>query len=610
MTSDPDAPGAAAVYLDWEQRVDDVSHADSVSATIKILAQEGVTQFSDVEIVYPRGSASVNLGQVNVTAIEGRTIEPDGTVIPFTGKPFDKEVVRAGGARLMEKAFTMPKVQVGSILQYRYEVTFNPYFYEIPWFMLQRRAFTHYAHYQFIPGNLGRAAYTPILPAGAKVKAGIAGYDLVVNNVPAMPNEEYLPPSGSVSYQLDFYSTRFTSEKQFWQQEGRDWSENVDRFARDSPAIHAAMAQIVAPGDSDEAKLEKIYAAVMALDNTDYTREHTQQENEAEHQQVKTAADIWSAKRGNGNEIALLFLALARAAGLRASAMATTNRSNWLLNANILDWSQLTDDVVIVNLNGKDMYFDPLERYCEFGRLAWEHTQMLGIRQTDIGTEEIMLPPGDYRDNETFRKADLTLGKDGAVQGQIEVIMKGAEALQWRQDALSNDAEKAQKDFEKAMQNRVPDGVHVKIDGFDGLTDPTTNLVATLDVSGTMGTTAGKRLIVPAAFFEANVKPPFAAQTRENPIDMRYPYAQQDEITMTLGPGLTMESVPQGTTIPMAKGGEYKSVYSQTGEGYTAVQLLALGNTIFTQKDYPMLRGFFQGAASQNQEQVVLRRAR
>jgi hypothetical protein len=610
MTSDPDAPGAAAVYLDWDQRVDNSSHYDTVSATLKILSQKGVEKFSDVEILYPRGSAYVDLGQVAVTAIEGRTIEADGTVIPFTGKPFDKEVLKFGGARIMEKVFTMPKVQVGSIVQYRYEVTFSPYFYESPWFILQRRAFVHHGHYQFIPGSIRAGLmYTPILPPGAKLNGGVAvGYDLVVDDVPAAPDEDYLPPLGSMSYQLDFYFTYVSSQKQFWEQTGQSWSKNVNRFDQDSPVIRAAVAQVVAPGDSDESKLEKIYATVMALDNTDFTREHTQQENKAEHQQVKTAADIWSDKRGNGNEMALLFVAMVRAAGLNAYVMATTNRSNWLMNANILSWDQLSDEVAIVSVDGKDMYFDPGDRYCAFGKLGWIHAQMLGIRQTESGTEEASLPPQTYTDNETFRKADLTLGKDGTVQGQIRIVMKGVDALRWRQDALNNDAEQAQRDFEKEMQGRVPDGVHVKMDGFDALTDPAANLVATLDVSGTMGTTAGKRLIEPAAFFEANAKPPFADQTRQNPIDMRYPYAQQDEVTITLGPGLSTESLPKGDAIPMAKGGEYKAIYSQTSGGFTAVRLMALGNTIFTQKDYPMLRGFFQNAAAQDQEQVVLRR--
>jgi hypothetical protein len=607
MTTDPDAPGAEAVYLDWDERLDNKANYDSVSATIKILTTKGVEKFSDVEIPYPRGSGSVFAGDFRVVAIEGRTIEPDGREIPFAGKAFDKEVEKVGGLRVMEKVFTMPDVQIGSILQYRFQLTFSGILLA-PWIQLQRSVFVHHAHYVYAP--MWHVAYTPILPPGAKVQLTAAGYELVVNNVPALPDEDYMPALGSISYQLDFYFTNYSSEKQFWQMEGESWSKGVNRFAGPSGAIKAAVAQIVSSGDTDEQKLGKIYAAVMTLDNTDYSREHTEQEVRAEREKVKTVADIWSDKRGNGNEIALLFLAMVRAAGLKAYAMATTNRSNWIMNANILDWSQLTDDLVIVNLDGKDIYFDPLERYCEFQKLAWEHAQMLGIRQTDNGTEEATLPAQSYTDNETFRKADLTLGADGAVQGQIRVIMKGEDALHWRQDALRNDAQRAQKDFEDAMQGRVPDGVHVKMDGFDALTDPTVNLVATLDVSGTMGTTAGKRLIVPAAFFEAKMKPTFAAETRQNPIDMQYPYAQQDQVTITLGPGLSTENLPQGTAIPMARGGEYKSMYSQTGGGYTAVRLLALGNTIFTQQDYPMLRGFFQHAAAQDQEQVVLRRAK
>lgn len=612
MTSDPDAPGAAAVYLDLDDRLDNKNEYERVSATIKILTKKGIDEFSDVKILYPRGSADVDFGDFRVTAIEGRTIEPDGTVVPFTGKPFDKEIAKTGGASVMEKVFTMPQVQVGSILQYQYEITFDQYLYVAPWFTLQQSVFVHHAHYHFSPSDFGIAnvMYTPLLPPGAKLHQDQMGYDLVVDNVPAAPDEEYMPPLRSFGYQLDFYYTRVTSEKEFWNEEGQGWSKSVDRFAAPSGAIKAAVAQIVSPGDTDEQKLQKLYAAVTALDNTNYTREHTEQENKAAHEEVKTAADIWSAKRGNGNEIALLFLAMVRAANMKAYLMATTNRSDWLMNPSILDWSQLGPEVVIVNLNGKEMYFDPRDRYCEFGKLGWQHAQMLGIRQTDKGTEQATLPPQSYTDNETFRKANLTLGSDGKVQGQIEVIMKGAEALRWRQDALKNDAEKAQKDFEKEMQARVPDGVNVKMDGFEALTDPTVNLVATLDVTGTMGTPAGKRLIVPAEFFEANVKPVFAAETRQNPIDMGFPFAEQDEVSMTLGPGLAMDSLPKGSAIPMAKGGEYKSNYSQTGGGYSAVRLMALGNTIFTRQDYPMLRAFFQGASAQDQEQIVLRRAR
>ena len=631
MTSDPAAPGASAVYLFREEEADDEHHLHTVYAEIKILTEKGKEEFSEIALPrYASGFAGPYLEYSGKeVGIEGRTIEPDGTVVPFTGKPYEKEVVKFGDITVRQEVFALPDVQVGSILEYRWTFSYGEYSIYPPDWAIQQPYFIHKAHYHFIPtgtainyisrfdatGHVStayRLLYHHWLPKNAKVTllrngdGDLSSYDLTVENVAPIPDEDYTPPMQSFSYRVAFYLASSGSDADFWRQEGGYWSKNVDKFADPSEPMKAAVAQIVAPGDSDQQKLEKIYAAVMTLENTDFRRAHSEAENKAEGEKTKTAADIWTDKRGTGRQITELFIAMARAAGLKAYAMATTNRSDALFDSSILSWGQLTDEIAIVNVDGKDEYFDPGERYCEFGKLAWIHTQMLGIRQTDNGTEQATAPPGSYTDNETFRGANLTVGADGAVQGQIVVTMKGVEALRWRQRALRSDAEAAKKDFEKEMQARVPDGVQVKMDGFDGLTDPTTNLVATLDVSGTMGTKTGKRVFLPASFFEANVKPPFAAQKRENPIDMRYPFAEQDQVTVTLGPGLKLESVSTGAAIPLAKGGAYKTVYSQTGEGYTAVRLLALGNTIFAKDVYPMLRTFFQSGAAQDQQQVVL----
>ena len=51
----------------------------------------------------------------------------------------------------------------------------------------------------------------------------------------------------------------------------------------------------------------------MTLENTDFTRQHSAEENKAEGQKAKNAADISDQKRGNGNEITRLFIAMARA---------------------------------------------------------------------------------------------------------------------------------------------------------------------------------------------------------------------------------------------------------------------------------------------------------
>lgn len=627
MTADPQAPNAAAVYLYYENIVDDNLHFHKIYAEVKILTEKGKEEFSDIEIPYERGEvvpAGDTANEMSVNQVRGRTIEPDGTVVPFTGKPYQKELLKTGDMKVMAKVFSLPDVRVGSILEYQYSISYDENWVMPPQWMVQGQWYIHEAHFHFVPTSTTRTItstdagghentvhqllYYQWLPHGAKVRTGLDGFDLVVEDVPALQDEPYTPPIDSFSYRVLFYYSPYDSGDAYWKAEGKYWSKDVNRFADPSGRIRDAVAQIVAPGDNDEQKLEKIYAAVMTVENTDFTREHTEQENKAEGEKVKTAADIWANKRGDSNEITRLFIAMARAAGLKAYAMAVTERDQNILNQGYLYWGQLSDEIAIVNVNGKEQYFDPGERYCEYGKLDWVHQLMMGVRQTDDGTQISEAPGATYRDNGILRTADLTLGANGAVQGQIRITMNGVAALRWRQYALSHDEEATKRAFEKEVQAGVPAGVLVKTSHFLGLSDYTSNLMAVLNVSGSMGTVTGKRVFIPASFFEASAAPLFAAQQRENPLDMHYPYLSRDEVNLTLAPGLTVDSVPANAKVPYPQMAAYQVAYGGKGATYSQMRILALGNTIYNVTDYPQLRDFFQKVGAQDQQQVVLDR--
>jgi hypothetical protein len=620
MTADPAAPDAPAVFLFREETVDDKLHFHHLYAQIKILNDKGKEQFSDIEMPYEAGVSSVR-------SIEGRTIHPDGAIIPFTGKPYSKEIVKAGDIKIMEKVFTMPEVTVGSILEYSYDLQYEDNWVNSPNWDIQQPVFVHHAHYHFIPtswsmGQLsskdqfGKSQYAsrllfyPWLPPGNKVVESIDGtYDLVVDNIAAMPEEEYSPPVNSFAYRLVFYYSSTATGADYWKTIGKEWSKDVDRFANPNDAIRQAVAGIVSPSDTDDQKLHKIYAAVMTVENTRFTREHSAAENKAQGLRVKTAADIWAQKRGSDDEITRLFIAMARAAGFKASAMAVPERQKRILNTGYLDWGQFDDEIAIVNIGGKDVYFDPGQRYCEYGKLHWMHTDIIGIRQADNSVAPLMTPLASFKDNETMRNADLTIGPDGSIKGVIRISMGGAEALQWRLKALSADEQEAKSDFESEVQARVPDGVIVKMDHFINLADNSASLLAVLNVTGNMGTATGKRILLPSSFFEARVKPPFAETKRENPIDLRYPYAAEDRVTLKLSPGLSLEGLPTDAAVPMEKIAAYDVKYKSDANSYTEDRVIAVGGARFKAEEYPALRAFFQKAGSQDQQQLILKRS-
>ena len=211
---------------------------------------------------------------------------------------------------------------------------------------------------------------------------------------------------------LLFYYSPFSGSDDYWNYEGKKWSQSVDSFAKDSDVISAAVSKIVSPKDTDAAKVQKIYEAVMGLENTDYTRTHSFAENRAEGMKEKNAGDIWQAKQGSSDEITKLLIALVRAAGLKAYAMRVCDRRNEIFVKSFLDWDQFDNHISIVVVNGKEMHLDPGEQYEDFGELAWFHTMTGGIRQAANGTELALTPGGQLQvvDGEPAGDADGRAG--------------------------------------------------------------------------------------------------------------------------------------------------------------------------------------------------------
>src|SRR5580658_8543428 len=140
MTSDPAAPDAAAVYFFRQETTDDKLHIHSLYARIKILTEKG-KEYGDVEIPAYEGRT------FSIHAVQGRTIHSDGTVIPFTGKPIEKLLLKQGDRRVITKVFSLPDVQVGSIVEYEYILAYDDNVASSPRWFIQQPLYVHKAHY-------------------------------------------------------------------------------------------------------------------------------------------------------------------------------------------------------------------------------------------------------------------------------------------------------------------------------------------------------------------------------------------------------------------------------------------------------------------------------
>ena len=625
MTVEPAAPNAAAIYLFRDERDDDKFHMQSLYVRLKILTEDG-KKYADVELGYEQSRS------FSIRAIEGRTIHSDGTVIPFAGGPYDKMVGKTKTVTYKAKVFTLPDVQVGSILEYRYSLAYEDHTLVAPQWYIQQPLYVRKAHYEFVPSDFGvngehggvaqnaqdAVSYTPVLPKGFEVVSSLTAtervgrqaktYSLEVEKIDALPDENHMPPIRSFSYRVLFYYTAAKSADEFWKMEGKYWSHSIDSFMSVGK-LGAVAGGIVAPSDTPTQKAQKIYDAVMTVENTSFTRGHTRAEDKAEGIKTRNAEDIWAAKRGDADEIVLLYVGLARAAGLQAYVAEVTNRDEAFFVPGFLSMRQLNDYIAIVSLDGKELFLDPGERYCPFGDLHWKHTRTGGLRQTEHGTEIVQTPAPGYKTTTVLRTADLYVDANGKVHGNLRITMTGSEALRWRQRALSTDEEAIKKDFEDHIETSVPPGIEVKTNHFLGLADYDKPFMVVLSVSGTSWTATARRMFMPATFFEAGSKPLFVEQTRTVPVELDYPYQVQDNVTFHLPKTLAVESAPKDAQIPLSKNAAYQATFKQEPGTLESGRAFVLAVSFFSVEEYPAMKDFFQKVNAKDQEQAVLQPA-
>ena len=145
MTDRSQGSGQAASRLlsTSKRSTNDDVHFRSYYARIKVLTEKG-KELATIDIPYYSTDSKI-------TDIKGRTIHPDGTVIPLVVKPEDLLIAKSGENQIKHRVFNLPSVEVGSILEYRFDLNYDDNLYSSPTWEVQRQYFVHQAHYAFTP---------------------------------------------------------------------------------------------------------------------------------------------------------------------------------------------------------------------------------------------------------------------------------------------------------------------------------------------------------------------------------------------------------------------------------------------------------------------------
>src|SRR5258708_3174312 len=543
--------GGDAIQLYYADYINDNDHSEFYYHRIKVLTekakQSGGT--AEVEILLPLG--------MSMSDFKARTIRPDGQIVEFAGKPFEKTVVKGRGFKFLAKTFTFPDVTVGSILEYKYKLhgdedTINT---RNSW-TIQHNLFTVQEHFIFKANGLGLAdvsggtnvSYLTLhLSRNPTMKNGTV--ELSMENVPAFQGESNMPPEENYKPQVRFFygGSETKSPEKFWQERGKRRYEAVNHFIGNHNEIKDAAIAAIGSETAPDKQLVKLYERLQQIRNLTYERDRSEEERKKE--QLKPNENVGDVlKRGYGDrvDITLLFAAMARALGMDASVLYVSSRLERFFNSKVMDASQLDSMMAMVKVNGKDIYLDPGTRFCPYGMVRWFRTSTAALKPEKDGGTFLEMPSLSYDKDVIYRLADMVLTQDGSLKGSIIVKYTGADALEHRLDALNTDEAGRKKALEDELKGWISSGTIVKIAEVQGMQAVNEPLIARFDVElPGYASAAGKRLLLASYLFQARKKDAFKHPERKYPVYFPYAFAEVDKIGIRLPAGYSVEGAPQ-----------------------------------------------------------------
>ena len=609
MKSVPMAPGVSAVVLDWVQRHDDTGMNESEYVRIKILAAEG-KKWGDIEIPYVPLFTTLE-------KVEARTTKPDGTVVPFSGKTYEKLIVKTGGVRVIATTFSLPDVQPGSIIEYRYVLGFRGEYLRDTSFTVQRElpVLRELIWLRPFMGET-RQSYSSFfvyrgLPRGkAPIKQSDGHFELTLENVQAFEKEPYAPPEFELKPAVNFfYAPGRIDPEAFWLKEGKDWTTTVEEFiGSDRAAVRSAAQAVIGGATTSEQKLRNLYLRAQQVRNLNYEKEMT----EAEEKKLRdnhSVEDVLRNGYGYSSQINRTLVALARAAGFEANAVRIGERSESFFARNLPVARQLDSEVAVIKVDGKDVWLDAGTPYTPFGTLAWQKTSVPGMK---LARKQealwVTTPDAPATSSVIERKAVLHVEGD-VLKGKVTVTYHGQAALQRRLTNRNDDDAATKKAIEDTAKKRFPDGTTVTLKKITGMKTSDDTVVAELDVEiPNLASFAGSRALIPLSVFDAATKNPFAEAARKFEVYFDYLWTEAAEVTLQVPEGYGIETMPhaQKTDLVAVLYENHYDTPDATTLHFT--RKLSIGTGSVAVENYSVIRNFFAKVAAADQEQIVLRK--
>ncbi|HWX41082.1 MAG TPA: DUF3857 domain-containing protein [Blastocatellia bacterium] len=602
---DPEAD-AAILFREGDLDDDDAEGTSlKVYVRIKVFTDRG-RRYGDVQLPY-----RAELGRIN--DVHARTVHPDSKEFPVEGREiYDKLLVTTGHSIWRAKTFSMPSVEAGSIIEYRYRQTY-PRGFRYFALDLQSELFIKELKYRIRPEAASHleVRWTAFNNGADKQFKPVwdGGYIIDGRNIAPFRREPLMPPDPAVKMWGWLYYSKETERDpdKYWPDYVKSNFQAAAAQTSPTTLIKRIVGSITLSGDTPSEKLERIYHYVQSeIRNTGAS---VAQPGIQISGKVYGPEEVIRRRYGTSHEINRLFISMLRAAGIDARVAELTTRDENFFRRSFPDSFQLNSEVTaVIGPGGAPAFYDPGTPNCPIGLLAWEKEAVPALVYDREDPRFVDTPIAEAGSSLEDRTLVVTPLQDGRVTAHAELKVSGHRAMDLRGELSDLSLDQQRKRVVSGVREILPTAIvedsSIKLSNTAGYEGPV-ELSCEFTAPG-FALPTEKRLLLRPALLEHRDENLLPAPHRTNDIYFRYPWSEQDKVIVEIPEGYS-EQLPENVTIDIGAA-RYDATFRREGRRIVYERKLSVNAIVFPAEQYSTVKSFFDRVYQADRAVISLER--
>ncbi|WP_299531782.1 DUF3857 domain-containing protein [Ulvibacterium sp.] len=580
---------------------------------IKILDEKGFA-YGTVEIpLYHKGTLTEK-----VTALKAVTHNGDTQYNVLPSEIFEND----HSERWKVKAFTFPKMQKGSILEYSYTIT-TPYDFNFNGWDFQGSIPKIYSEFNAkIPGNW---VYNRSLRGNleldindAHIQKGcftIEGYPkaadcevlkYTMKDIPAFKEEkEFMLSAENYRSQLSFELSQYNRLDGTTNKYTKSWKD-VDREFRSDKDIGR---QLTKKGFFERHVPEKLLIEgdelTRAKNIFEFVQQHYAWNKQYSSYGKARVKEAFDAGKGNAWEINMSLINLLNAANIPTNLMLLSTRKRGLPTKVHPVMSNFNYVVAKTEIDGKSYLLDATDKYMPFGFLPFRALNHYG-RVMDFKNDSYWYDIRPQTKNRHQVRAQIKFDpEENKAVGVFDAVSTGYNAINMHKTLN----EKSEEEYLDSVEEEISG--NFAITSYELVQQRTDKQGVSqrfkFEIEDVLN---GDMAYLNPFFIQFFNRNPFQLDERNYPIDFGYPRNYRYQIIFTIPDGYAIQEFPENKSIALGDTLATLKFYSTGNTSQISFSFeLALNSSYFNEKDYQALKSLFKEAVDiQKNSLVVLKK--